>query len=335
MSGAYKIYYSYKQLPYLPSPSSSPPPIQILDSVDELSELEYNDYQSDNSPSRRNSFSSAYPHPNGKFKRVRYASKIFVTSASSSSSGSGNDTTEFSTEFYDTEDDQKREILDDIVEISVTSNSLKSFTRLNEMDLTVLLCDSLENCTSMHHIIDNLKLYQMIETDKIDDIEFINKLNENILDDYHHILVEHLSNKSVDEINEEFNNLHGMLRKEGIRCDFGKCSSIRRYHRVRENIDNLEQQSLRTPDLQFFVDLMDTIHCYFIHSFDLGMRIKLNKYYDRDEDEEDDNKYAELEYHDQEIKIIKRRLNQLNITRNRTKFFTKFENAQKNNTKRM
>ena len=293
MSGAYKIYYSYKQLPYLPSPSPSPPAIQILDSVNEYSELEYNynDYQSDNNtPSRRNSFSSAYP--NGKFKRIRYASKIFMTSASSSSSsGSGNDTTEFSTEFYDTDDERKK----DIVELSITSGtSIKSLTRLNEIESNDLLCDSLENCTSMQHIIDNLKLYQMIESDKTDDIECISKLNENILDDYHHILIEHLSNKSVHEINEEFNNLHTMLRRENIHCDFGKCSSIRRYHCIRENIDNLEQQSLRSDNLQFYIDLMDTIHCYFIHSFDLGMRIKFNKYYDKD-----DNQYAEL----QEIKI--------------------------------
>ena len=102
------------------------------------------------------------------------------------------------------------------------------------------------------------------------------------------ILIEHLSNKSVHEINEEFNNLHTMLRRDNIRCDFGKCSSIRRYHRIRENIDNLEQQSLRSHNLQFYIDLMDTIHCYFIHSFDLGMRIKFDKYYDKD------NKYLKL-----------------------------------------
>ena len=74
--------------------------------------------------------------------------------------------------------------------------------------------------------------------------------------------------------------------------------------------------------MQFYIDLLDTIHCYFIHSFDLGMRIKLSKYYEDTEDDIDDRKYNTLEYYDQEIKIIKRRLNQLKIKRNRNKFFT-------------
>ena len=86
---SYKPFYSYKILPYLPSPS--PPPIELLDSVDELSELEYTNYQSrsdidNNNTSRRNSYSSRYP--NGKFKRIsKYKKNSSMSTSASGSSG--------------------------------------------------------------------------------------------------------------------------------------------------------------------------------------------------------------------------------------------------------
>ena len=204
------------------------------------------------------------------------------------------------------------------------SSPSRSYSMLSMNDFFVdhILCDSIEQCIPFKRIIENLKIYQMIENNKIDDIALLQRLNNSLLDDYHHIIIEHLCNKPISEINQSFNTLNKMLLNV-INCNFNKCSSVQRYYRIREKTNRTTQQ-LRGIELQFYIDIMDTIHNYFIHSFDLGMRVKFNKLNYNNDD------YQEQHYHDQQIKTIKRRLNQLNIRRNRHKFFTQL-NLSNNN----
>ena len=117
----------------------------------------------------------------------------------------------------------------------------------------------------MQHIIDNFKLYDLVETNQIDDIDLLHKLDENIVNDYHHIIIEHLSHKTIDEMNEEFNLLHSILIEANLGCNVETCSSTQRYHWIRENIHNSKNQSLRNKAFQFDMDLLDTMYCHFIH----------------------------------------------------------------------
>ena len=104
-------------------------------------------------------------------------------------------TTDLCTEFYDTEDDMKRNeaSIKSITDSINTASSIISSKKLNELDIENILCDSLANCASMQHIIENLKIYQLIETNQIDDIDLLQRLDENIVDHYHHIIIEHIA----------------------------------------------------------------------------------------------------------------------------------------------
>ena len=132
----------------------------------------------------------------------------------------------------------------------------------------------------MHHIIDNFKLYELIETNQIDDIDLLHRLDENIVDHYHNIIIDDLSPQTIDEMNEQFNLLHSILIEANLGCNVKTCSSKQRNHWIRENIQIPKNQSLRNKAFQFYTDLLDTMHCCFIHSLNLGMRVKSSKYYE-------------------------------------------------------
>eukprot|EP01084_Bolivina_argentea_P273455 465809_1 len=329
------VFSSYKLLPHLPSPSPSPSAPE-LNSIDEYSELDTSNYYYSQSDSGWTSYSHCSPITKKKkklltFHQDEFDPYMFVDCNINVNNDSNDTSTDFCAErsdenyyewdFKDKEQEQERSKQSLPEESLFSVTSIKS-SNVAEIDVQTILCDSLQHCPSMHRITQHLQTYQLIENDIIDDIDFMMQMNEFIIDDYHHILIQHLSHKHIGHINEEFNLLNHELNKK-IYCNVDKCSSIKRYHRIRENIPS---QIIRSPELQFYIDLMDTIHCYFIHSFHLGMRVKLNKYYNSNDFMECKYTATELDCYDQQIKTIKRRLNQLNITRNRNRFFTTLTN---------
>eukprot|EP01084_Bolivina_argentea_P274818 468538_1 len=114
-------------------------------------------------------------------------------------------------------------------------------------------------CPSLNRIIQLLKIYQ--------------NNNENhekdLIGDYHHILVQHLSAENNTNTNNDtddnFELIYDMLVNNGIVCDLTKCKMYVRNNRNREVYES---------KISINEDLMDTIHCYFLHSFDIGFRIK-------------------------------------------------------------
>ena len=76
-------------------------------------------------------------------------------------------------------------------------------------------CDQIETCQSVHHILDALKFHERLQIDdkiKNDDdiLEYFNE-HASIVNDYHHIMIQHLStgNKATD--NRNFNTIDKIL----------------------------------------------------------------------------------------------------------------------------
>ena len=90
---------------------------------------------------------------------------------------------------------------------------------------------------------------------------------------------------------------------DNVRCDIGKCSMYSRNNRERETV-NIE---CKDKKLSMFIDILDTIHCYFIHSVDVGFRI-IQPITNNDKEKKEDD-YISSENtaydHDQEMKEMR------------------------------
>eukprot|EP01084_Bolivina_argentea_P304993 526824_1 len=80
---------------------------------------------------------------------------------------------------------------------------------------------------------------------------------ESILNSFHHLLCVHDSEKDFEEI-------YNILGK----CDILKCNIFKRNRRKRNKKEN---------NSSYIDDIMDKIHCYFQHSYDIGFRLYPNE----------------------------------------------------------
>ena len=180
----------------------------------------------------------------------------------------------------------------------------------------------IETCESVKHILNALKFYEGIQRDdKIkndeDILEYFNEHGE-IVNDYHHVILQHLStgNKTTD--NNNFNIIDKIFRKS-IKCDITKCMNYKRNHRNRaeEEISGITglsfedteyaQEKLMNetfklehegdPIAIFYKQFLDSIHCYFIHAVDVGFRIQI------DDDELKDNNEDDEGLHDEKVDL--------------------------------
>ena len=135
-------------------------------------------------------------------------------------------------------------------------------------------CDveSVMNCIALKRLISLLKIYDDKHS-KYDEIDnYLQKYNTYLISDFHHILDMHLNEDRISAI--ESNNQFGIIYKQmtemnDLSCDIENCKIYSRNNRQREtmNIDCGDNK------LAMFIDIIDSIHCYFLHSIDCGYRI--------------------------------------------------------------
>ena len=99
-----------------------------------------------------------------------------------------------------------------------------------------------------------------------------------------------------DESFEYINNV--LLNENNLRCDMSECIIYQRHNRDREG-NNRDQDDSR---LSIEMDIIDSIHCHFVHSMDNEYRFI--KHVDEEMKRSDDD----MEYLDEEIKAIKSEL---------------------------
>eukprot|EP01084_Bolivina_argentea_P109346 195453_1 len=132
----------------------------------------------------------------------------------------------------------------------------------------------METCESLKRIVTMLHFYQSTisnDDEKNGDLllDYVQNQYKELLTDYQHIISNHL-NKSKKENDDNYYIINCKCKKY-IQCDLSNCNNYQRNNR-----DRCKEQIIENYDslLTIYTDIIDTIHCYFIHSFDTGFRIK-------------------------------------------------------------
>eukprot|EP01083_Nonionella_stella_P047374 126779_1 len=133
-------------------------------------------------------------------------------------------------------------------------------------------CPYYKRCDAIQRIAKALKYYQSLRIhflgqnstshDEQQFMEFCHVIYKALLDDYIHIITTH---------DDELTHVSQLIMMNLYdACDVNTCASISRHynHGTHTNEDGHEHNH----DLVFYVQIMDSIHCYLVHSYDTGLR---------------------------------------------------------------
>eukprot|EP01084_Bolivina_argentea_P273454 465808_1 len=175
----------------------------------------------------------------------------------------------------------------EIAESIKSERKYRNIMNKNEFDN-----DDENKSNAYSHIIDVLELYKKISNTSGNYDEMIQKYFEDkskfikLLDQYHNILHQ-------CQTPGKYEKIYDIMIKSVGQCNLSKCNSFRRNQRL---IKEEQKRNENEKNLNFYKDIIDTLHCFFIHSFDSGMRLKaqeLNKIMEtvesKNNDPDDDN----------------------------------------------
>ena len=150
------------------------------------------------------------------------------------------------------------------------------------------LCDGkdITNCIALKRIISMLQFYHHNHHKYNQILHFLEGYKSHLLSDYHHILDRHLNEDKTTktESNHQFEMMHQQIKTTMNKhsCDITKCNIYSRTNRQRE-VENID---CNDDNLSMFIDIMDTIHCFIVHSVDVGHRIIKSQINDDDKEDE-------------------------------------------------
>eukprot|EP01084_Bolivina_argentea_P236594 397774_1 len=132
-------------------------------------------------------------------------------------------------------------------------------------------CESISNCRSLNRLIIILHFCQTHMNKIEQNSDILIKCFENyrnLLRDYGHIMDVHLGQET--ETNDaNFLLIHNVINRF-IKCDWSQCKQWKR------NNENTTYTKALNSDKKtiFYIDILDTLHSMFIHSYHAGFRIK-------------------------------------------------------------
>eukprot|EP01084_Bolivina_argentea_P291447 500911_1 len=152
-------------------------------------------------------------------------------------------------------------------------------------------CLVIKDCISIKRLSTALKYYSLLDiisNSKNQKLfaDFTKKVYTQLLDDYVHLVNHHA---------DDLNHINKMLknRKRFGECDVKKCQFTSRHYENGNN-NNISLD----PTLQFYVETLDSLHFYFFHLYDTGMRTISDENNDTDEvkinDEYFDYRFARI-----------------------------------------
>eukprot|EP01084_Bolivina_argentea_P229073 386710_1 len=146
------------------------------------------------------------------------------------------------------------------------SNILKQYRLFIDtmQALPTEICNNGEN--------DDSKSVEMVSINNV----YINSAynDTHLLNDFDHLLLQH-----SNEFEEIYNLFTGICYEEKI-CDLSQCLMLRRNQRNRFAItknENALQKLYFNNDLCVTQQLIDRIHCYYFHTFDIGFKLPMNE----------------------------------------------------------
>eukprot|EP01084_Bolivina_argentea_P053826 98764_1 len=154
----------------------------------------------------------------------------------------------------------------------------------DDIDYDYQTCVSLDKCPHTNNIILGLKYYSQITDPKQMKrfIEYFNNENNdkniNLVQSYHHLLSTHLNNVTKAENIKNFEYIHNTIMKTIQKCNLNNCQPFARNYRDRKKHNSIGLSGIDDTDYSsiFYIDLLDSMHTLFVHSFDTGFRIKMN-----------------------------------------------------------
>eukprot|EP01083_Nonionella_stella_P035993 98196_1 len=181
----------------------------------------------------------------------------------------------------------------------------------DDMDLNLFVCDNLQECDQecddpiagcmvLQRLVLMVIYYGRLDVQNNADtqaifIAFINEVYKNILDDYAHLVNEH---KNLETINDTLK-----AQKLFGKCDPAKCSFALRHRSHRIMRTKVSKNSM-DPIVHFYAKLVDSLHFYFIHLFDYGLRTEKASPNDTDDDQKEDR------YFDKEFERVSKMVNE-------------------------
>eukprot|EP01084_Bolivina_argentea_P166039 288361_1 len=135
-------------------------------------------------------------------------------------------------------------------------------------------CESIHSCKSINIIAKYLHQYESIKLININKI-FNKDSCPHLSDHFNHILTTHLrDNKSIQQSNNELELIHAYIMQKIQTCKLEHCSKYKRNNRNRERENILSiSTNIIDHESEYYIELLDTIHCFFVHTFDCGFRI--------------------------------------------------------------
>ena len=184
----------------------------------------------------------------------------------------------------------------------------------------------ISNCSHLTRLIESLKYVEKLDVvqNKKDEMEFVRfclETNKEILNDTIHLINEH--GQDLEEIHQSLIN-----DEDFPVCDLAKCSlTSRHYNRAQFNKKNEKNVNNDECLVHFFIEIMDKLHFYLNHLFDLGLRsIK----HDDDGNEADDKKQDEKEHINLIDAEFKRMIGRIEEKKKKYGNFDRFESTKFN-----
>ena len=196
--------------------------------------------------------------------------------------------------------------------------------------------DNIEDlCIPLQRLKYALKLYSLLDITQNDEDcdqfdSFINETYPLLLDDYTHLIIQH--QHQIYEINQL------LLKSSSFNdCDVNQCPMTFRHNAYKP--DEIQQNQQQSPaitmnkKLNFYKTIMDSLHFFVFHLFDVGLRVHFDTFKGERKseiDDDDENKY------DKELNKIKTMVNDckhlsqsLALFRNSSKFTVPIDNVQR------
>eukprot|EP01083_Nonionella_stella_P144823 452808_1 len=113
------------------------------------------------------------------------------------------------------------------------------------------------NCVCLAELISTMNMYQQCKL-AVDTTSSLDINVANTLDNYMHLISEHSTNEQFECIVDQLSP-----------CDMKRCTIFKRNHRDRDNVN--EENAIACNQ-----QILDKIHCYFSHCYDIGNRLSIN-----------------------------------------------------------
>eukprot|EP01083_Nonionella_stella_P173475 598520_1 len=178
--------------------------------------------------------------------------------------------------------------------------------------------DPIEGCIVVKRLVVALAYYSHLDVQNSKDgqhifMAFINDVYPHILEDYAHLVKKHTNLEAINNA----------LRAKKVFdvCEVAKCACTAR-HQSRETTKPSEQSS--DAIVQFYSQLMDSLHFYLLHLFECGLR---TPNVTPNDDDNDDKKEDHDQYFDKQFARVSRMVNErhhIRLSFGRFKTNTKF-----------